>query len=69
MTKQASAEEYWRSGGKLDRDSFEKARTTLSELTSGKKLGVRNSSLVQAESMANFSQVPITSEQKNCMRF
>ena len=64
LTKQGNAEEYWRSGGKLNRDSFEKARAVLLELANGEKLGVGDSSLARVEMMASFSRVRITWEQK-----
>jgi len=62
--EQVNAEEYWRLGGKLNRDSFEKARGVLSEQANKEKCRVSDNSLAQAENMERFSQVPITPEQK-----
>jgi len=64
LTKQGHAEEYWRLGGRLNRDSFKEVGAILLELANGKKPGVRDSLLAQAENMAEFSRVPITEEQK-----
>lgn len=64
LTRQISAEEYWRSGGKLNRDSFEKAVAVLLKQANGEKPVVSNSSSAQVENMARFSKVPITLEQK-----
>ncbi len=61
----ANAEEYWKPGGKLNRDSFEKARGVLSEQANEEKRRVSDSSLAQVENMARFSKVPITQEQKD----
>ncbi len=60
----ANAEEYWKSGGKLNRDSFEKARGLLSEQANEEKRRISDSSLARVENMARFSKVPITQEQK-----
>jgi hypothetical protein len=60
-----TAEDYWKSGGKLDRDCFEYARDIQSGLEKGGvPRGMKNSSLLQAEHMAQFSKVPITQVQK-----
>ena len=61
---QGDVEEYWRLGGKLNEDSFAKARCVLSDLAKGKKPRVRNSSLAQVENMARFSKISITPEQR-----
>jgi hypothetical protein len=62
---QNSAEGYWRLGGRLNEQSFDKAISLLSKLTTGENpLPMRESSLVQAKNMAEFSKVPITHEQK-----
>jgi len=62
---QGTAEEYWESGGKLNRDSFDKARDIHSKLAKGEKPGsVKNSSLVQVDNMGRFCRVAITPEQK-----
>jgi hypothetical protein len=59
-----NVEEYWESGGKLDKNSFEKARGVLSEQAYGEKRRVNDSSLSRAESMARFSKITITPEQR-----
>ena len=59
----SDAEEYWKSGGMLNRNSFEKARAVLSKQANEERR-VSDSSLAQVENMARFSKVPITPEQK-----
>ncbi len=62
---QSSVEGYWRLGGRLSEQSFDKAISLLSKLTTEENtLPVRESSLVQAKNMAEFSKVPVTREQK-----
>lgn len=63
--EQVNAGEYWRLGGKLNRDGLKKAKRVLSALTKGgKPESMKNTSLSQAQNMADFSQVTITPEQK-----
>jgi len=60
----ANIEEYWESGGMLNRDGFEKAVSVLSGQANEEKHRVSNNSLAQVENMARFSKVHITPEQK-----
>ena len=67
LVKQAintDVEAYWESGGKLNRGSFEAAMSVLLEQANKEERGVDDSSLVQAENMVRFSQIPITPEQR-----
>lgn len=59
-----NAEDYWKAGGKLDRESIEKARSVLLALANGEIPKVNNNGLTQAEEYARLSQITITSEQK-----
>jgi hypothetical protein len=60
-----TAEDYWKSGGRLDRDCFEYARDIQSRLEEGGvPRWIKESSLSQAENMAEYSKVAITQVQK-----
>jgi len=58
-------EEYWRLGGTLNRDGFEKAVEVLSKHTDGEQYRViHKSTLAQVKNMARFSKVPMTPDQE-----
>lgn len=65
MTNPGNAEEYWQSGGMLDRFSFDRAMRVLSEsIPKNNPLPIRNRSLAQVENMAIYSDVPLTPGQQ-----
>jgi hypothetical protein len=68
LIDQGTAEEYWKSGGILDRKSFDYAMLGLADIVE-KPLSVDKSSLAQIEIMAVFSHILITSDQKYLYAF
>jgi len=63
LIDQGTAEEYWKSGGILDRKSFDYAMLGLADIVE-KPLLVDKSSLAQVKIMVWFSHIPVTSEQE-----
>ena len=70
LIDRGTVEEYWESGGMLNRDSFNLARRVLSALATEERPGpVGQTSLAQVKNIARFSQVTITPQQRDLYAF